>query len=130
VVLALLVFMDPVDADGDGDDERVVLARPDLHSVGVPDTEPLPGDPPHQSPVTGELPVLVREVAGGLKPRPVSERDLVANSFLRMSARMSPEASLSSKVSRRLSALPSTKKTRFPFSSSIQKSAVKEKTRS
>ena len=78
MVLALLVFMDPVDADGDGDDERVVLARPDLHPVGVPDPEPLPGDPPHQPPVAGELPVLVREVAGGLKPRPVGERDLVA----------------------------------------------------
>jgi hypothetical protein len=77
VVLALLVFMDPVDADGDGDDEGVVLARFDLHAVGVPDTEPLPRDPPHGSPVAGELPVLVGEVAGRLKPRPVGERDLV-----------------------------------------------------
>jgi hypothetical protein len=78
VVLALLVFMDPVDADGDGDDQRVVLARPDLYPVGVPDAEPLPGDPSHQPPVTRELPVLVGEVAGGLEPRPVGERDLVA----------------------------------------------------
>jgi len=54
----------------------------------------------------------------------------IANSFLRMRARRSPDASLSSKVSRRLSALPSTKKTRSPFSSSIQKSALKEKMRS
>jgi hypothetical protein len=77
VVFPLLVFMDPVDADGDGDDEGVILARLDLYPVGVPDAEPLPGDPPHHPPVGGELPVLVREVAGRLKPRPVGERDLV-----------------------------------------------------
>jgi hypothetical protein len=63
-------------------------------------------------------------------PSSISIVSRIANSFLRMSARSWPEASRSSKVSRRLSALPSTKKTRFPFSSSIQKSAVKQKMRS
>src|SRR5579863_3480696 len=78
VALALLVLMYPVNADRDGDDEGVILAWPDLHPVGVPDAEPLPGDPPHQSTVAGELPVLVREVSCRLKPRPVGERDLIA----------------------------------------------------
>src|ERR1700734_2805095 len=78
-VLALLVLVDAVDAHGDGDDQRVVLARAHLDPVSVADAEPLPGNPARDPAVrAGDLPVLVPEVAGGFEPGPVGQADLVA----------------------------------------------------
>ena len=75
--LALLVLVDAVDADGDGDEQGVVRALLDLHPVGVPDPEPAPRDPAHDVVAVLQLPVLVGEVADGLKPGPSGEVDLV-----------------------------------------------------
>ncbi len=36
MVLAHLVLVDPVNAHGDGDDERVILTRPDLDPPKTP----------------------------------------------------------------------------------------------
>lgn len=125
-VLAHLVLVDPVDAHRDGDDQRVIGAWRHFDAIGVPHREPLPGDPPDQAAAAvGELTVAMTP-----PPFSMSIVSRIAKSFVRMSVRRLPLASFSSKVSRRLSARPPTKKTRFPFSSSIQKSVVKEKIRS
>src|ERR1700689_261960 len=75
--LALLVFVNAVDADRDRDDQRVIDALLDLHPVGVPDPEPLARDPADDPVAVLQLPVLVGEAAAGLEPRPVEEVDLV-----------------------------------------------------
>src|SRR6202789_2044132 len=77
LALALLVFVDAVDADRDGDDQRVVDARLNLDPVGVPDPEPLARDPADDAVAVLQLPVLVGEAADGLEPGPVEEVDLV-----------------------------------------------------
>src|SRR5277367_7172460 len=77
LALALLVFVDAVDADRDRDDQRVVDALLDLDPVGVPDPEPLARDPADDPVAVLQLPVLVGEAADGLEPRPVEEVDLV-----------------------------------------------------
>src|SRR5262245_14531111 len=75
-VPADLVLVYPVDAHRDRDDERVVGARGHLHSVGVPDAEPLAGDlPDHPAVAGGERPVLVHKVAGRLELLTVGQID-------------------------------------------------------
>jgi len=62
------VVVDAVEADRDGDHERVVLAGRDVYSVGVTDPEPLAGDAGQHVVPVPDLEVLVDDVADRLEP--------------------------------------------------------------
>src|SRR5581483_52145 len=66
--LGLLLGVDPVQADGDRDDQRVVLAGRDIDSVRVADPEPLPRYPRDDRVAVADLEVLVDQVADRLEP--------------------------------------------------------------
>src|SRR4051812_13999497 len=72
-----------VDRDGDGEDERDVLARRDLHPVGLPNAEPALRDRGHRVAVALDLVLVVEHPPMGLHVgavfdvdrEPVSEAD-------------------------------------------------------
>jgi uronate dehydrogenase len=65
---ALLLFVDAVQADRDGDHQGVVLAGRDVDAVGVADPEPRPRDPRHDPVPVADLEVLVQQVPDRLEP--------------------------------------------------------------
>src|SRR4029450_11246739 len=73
-VLAV-VLGEVVDADGEGQDEGVVLAGDDGHAVGVADAEPALGDVGHRDAVPGDLVLVVEDVALDLQLAAVLQGD-------------------------------------------------------
>ena len=67
-----------VDANGDGDQEGVVLARPDLDPVGVAHTEPALGDLRDRVAVALDLVLVIDDVAFRVQFAAGIEVDLVA----------------------------------------------------
>src|ERR1700744_3323580 len=78
LVVAALLIAQPVDADGDRDDQGRVLTWLDLHAEGVADREPLVRNPRDDPVAGGQLPFPVGELAGRLQRAAVGQGDLVA----------------------------------------------------
>jgi very-short-patch-repair endonuclease len=77
LAVALLgVVVDAVQADGDADHQRVILARGDIDAVGVPDPEPFPRDPRDDPVPVADLKLLVDDVPDRLEPPAAGQVDV------------------------------------------------------
>ena len=73
---ALLLLVDAVQADRDGDHQGVVLAGRDVQAVGVADPEPRPRDPRQHPVPVADLEVLVQQVPDRLEPLAARQVDV------------------------------------------------------